>query len=567
MSVNPVKRKLAAILAADAVGYSRMMAADEEGTMKILQAHRSMIDGIIEFHEGRIINTAGDSVLAEFASPTQAVRCAVEIQDALKTRNDTLPEERRMHFRIGVNLGDVMVKGDDLLGDGVNVAARLEGIAEPGMIYIASSVYDQIAGKLDLGFVDLGDQSLKNIDRPIRTYRVDRDSRRVTTGKRRSGSSPMPWIAAGVAVVAIGAGFAWYQGQQSAARQDEVARAKSATDAELAKARAEADEAKKSAASASAAAEAAKRALEEQRIAESRAKAQAEVAAARAEADATRRKAEAELASATKARRAAEEEVAKRKAEADAALAAAKAAAKPAAVAVPPAPVATPAKWAATFACGVTGPVGPGWGSAKAASVGNAFHLVRGKPGEPASLQMKGTRQPDGRLVLSGEGIASLAHVKGQSFAASVDGRFVGERYEGRGKFGDRDCVIVLVTEAAAAKEAAELAARYPGPWTAHVACASFSTLPPALYRMGASAAGQRYEIIGGKQGEPGTIRMSGERKTDGRMRVAGKGMASNKEFYGQTYEVAFDGRFASERFEGRGKFGTRDCTLFITRR
>ena len=131
MSVNPVKRKLAAILAADAVGYSRMMAADEEGTMKILSAHRSVIDGIIQFHEGRIINTAGDSVLAEFASPTQAVRCAVEIQDALKTRNDSLPEDRQMQFRIGVNLGDVMVKGDDLLGDGVNIAARLEGIAEP----------------------------------------------------------------------------------------------------------------------------------------------------------------------------------------------------------------------------------------------------------------------------------------------------------------------------------------------------------------------------------------------------------------------------------------------------
>ena len=133
MNATPVKRKLAAILATDAVGYSRMMAADEEGTMKVLSAHRSVIDGIIEFHEGRIINTAGDSVLAEFVSPTQAVRCAVEIQDALKTRNDSLPEAKRMLFRIGVNLGDVMVKGDDLLGDGVNVAARLEGIADPGM--------------------------------------------------------------------------------------------------------------------------------------------------------------------------------------------------------------------------------------------------------------------------------------------------------------------------------------------------------------------------------------------------------------------------------------------------
>ena len=129
MTSPPVKRKLAAILAADAVGYSRAMAADEEGTVKILAAHRAVIDGIIQFHEGRIVNTAGDSVIAEFASPTQAVRCAVEVQDALKTRNDSLPEDRRMQFRIGVNLGDVMVKGDDLLGDGVNVDSSTSAAA------------------------------------------------------------------------------------------------------------------------------------------------------------------------------------------------------------------------------------------------------------------------------------------------------------------------------------------------------------------------------------------------------------------------------------------------------
>ncbi len=271
--------------------------------MKVLSAHRSMIDGIIEFHEGRIINTAGDSVLAEFASPTQAVRCAVEIQDALKTRNDTLPEDRRMHFRIGVNLGDVMVKGDDLLGDGVNVAARLEGIAEPGMIYIASSVYDQIAGKLDLGFVDLGEQTLKNIDRPIRAYRVDRDSRRVTVAKRKSGAKPALWIAATLVALALGAGALWFQGQQAATRQEESAKAKAAADAEIAKARAEAEEAKKTAAAAADTAAAAQRALEEQRIAATRARAQAELSAARSDAEATRRKADAELAAASETRR------------------------------------------------------------------------------------------------------------------------------------------------------------------------------------------------------------------------------------------------------------------------
>ncbi len=147
MTSPPVKRKLAAILAADAVGYSRAMAADEEGTMRILAAHRAVIDGIIQFHEGRIVNTAGDSVIAEFASPTQAVRCAVEVQDALKTRNDSLPEERRMQFRIGINLGDVMVKGDDLLGDGVNVAARGTGISRVKP-YTGQPFLAQFDGKL-----------------------------------------------------------------------------------------------------------------------------------------------------------------------------------------------------------------------------------------------------------------------------------------------------------------------------------------------------------------------------------------------------------------------------------
>jgi class 3 adenylate cyclase len=169
---SSIKRRLTCILAADAVGYSKQMGQDEEGTIRVLSAHRAVIDGIITFHQGRIVSTAGDSVLAEFSSAVEAVRCAVEIQDALKTRNDSLEEHRQMHFRVGVNLGDVVVKNEDLLGDGVNVAARLESMAEPGGICISSSVYDQITGKLDLGFQDIGEQNLKNISRPIRVYRV-----------------------------------------------------------------------------------------------------------------------------------------------------------------------------------------------------------------------------------------------------------------------------------------------------------------------------------------------------------------------------------------------------------
>jgi len=217
---SSVKRRLTCILAADAVGYSKQMGEDEEGTIRVLSAHRAVIDGILTFHQGRIVSTAGDSVLAEFPSVVDAVRCAVEIQEALKTRNDSLPEHRQMHFRIGVNLGDVVVKNEDLLGDGVNVAARLETMAEAGGICISSSVYDQITGKLDLGFEDIGEQSLKNISRPIRVYRVSGTSAPqrppppaappVPASRARSS---LPWAAIGmVAVAAIGGVFAWQGG-------------------------------------------------------------------------------------------------------------------------------------------------------------------------------------------------------------------------------------------------------------------------------------------------------------------------------------------------------------------
>jgi class 3 adenylate cyclase len=559
MSVNPVKRKLAAILAADAVGYSRMMAADEEGTMKILSAHRSVIDGIIQFHEGRIISTAGDSVLAEFASPTQAVRCAVEIQDALKTRNDALPEERRMHFRIGVNLGDVMVKGDDLLGDGVNVAARLEGIAEPGNIYVSSSVYDQIAGKLDLAFVDLGEQELKNIDRPIRTYRVERgEGRRAKGPARKAGRGAGAWVGAAAVVVAVGAA-AWYAAQHSQGRKDEEAKARASAETELAKARSEAEEARKAAAAATSSAEAAKRALEEQRIAETRARAQAELASARAEAEATRRKAQAELASAEEARRAAEAASRARAAGQSPAAASIATAAKS-----PPTPASATApstrKWAAIFACGSIGTSPPASFDAVATSAGDSFALHTGKRGQPGWLQMTGTRNTDGTLKLTGSGIGRTT---GEPYPAMMEGKFGLERYHGRGTFGERDCSLMILTEADAARRAAE----FPGPWTAHFACAAQESLPPSTYYAPATVNGQEFELARGKPGELGSWRMTGRREADGRMRLAGKGVSSMKEFYGRPYTLAFDGKFSGERYTGRGKTGARDCTLTIARR
>jgi class 3 adenylate cyclase len=213
MEPSSVKRRLTCILAADAVGYSKQMGQDEEGTIHVLQAHRSVIDGIIAFHHGRIVSTAGDSVLAEFSSAVEAVRCAVEIQDALKTRNDSLPEHRKMLFRVGVNLGDVVINHDDILGDGVNVAARLESMAEPGGICIASSVYDQITGKLDLGFQDIGQQNLKNISRPIHVYRVSGTVPPILVPHLATPAvatpvpaprNPLPWVVGSLLALAAG---------------------------------------------------------------------------------------------------------------------------------------------------------------------------------------------------------------------------------------------------------------------------------------------------------------------------------------------------------------------------
>ncbi|HEX4112756.1 MAG TPA: type VI secretion system contractile sheath large subunit [Stellaceae bacterium] len=165
-------RKLAAILAADVVGYSRLMGSDELGTVRALRDHRGAIDPVIARHGGRIVKTTGDGLLIEFPSIVGAIECGVAIQDAMATRNQGIAEERRMVFRIGINLGDVLVEGDDILGDGVNIAARLEGIAEPGGICVSGSAFEHVHGKIAAAFEDIGEQSLKNIARPIRVYRV-----------------------------------------------------------------------------------------------------------------------------------------------------------------------------------------------------------------------------------------------------------------------------------------------------------------------------------------------------------------------------------------------------------
>ncbi len=449
MGTGNVKRRLTAILAADAVGYSRMMGADEEDTMRILAAHRAVIDGIIEFHEGRIVGTAGDSVLAEFVSSVEAVRCAVEIQEALKTRNDALPEERRLFFRIGVNLGDVMVKGEDLLGDGVNVAARLEGIAEPGGICISSSVYDQIAGKLNLGFMDIGDQALKNISKPVHVYRV--------AGTRAAApAAPPRWrrvataaALGGFVAIAVAVGVAWQAGWLAPGASDrEQASATSAADAEakraekeqraaedrgraqaeLAQARAEAETAKRRAEIEAAAAAEAKRALDAQRTAE----AKAELARARAEAEAIKRQAQAELAAATKARQESETKVAHVTPSASVAVRAGVSASR------------FDGQWTATRSCEAFMEL-PATVDRFAVTVNKGeFVLERGQPGQPGYNLVRGRPADDGSLVLTGTGISRQPQYLGREYAAYLEGRFDGERFVLKGKYGRRGCSIVF---------------------------------------------------------------------------------------------------------------------------
>ncbi|MBV9858964.1 MAG: adenylate/guanylate cyclase domain-containing protein [Alphaproteobacteria bacterium] len=187
MEAPPLERKLVAIFAADVAGYSRLMGEDEEATLATLSSHRLIVDGLIAQHRGRVAGTAGDSVLAEFASVVDAVQAAIDIQKALAEANDELPESRRMQFRIGVNMGDVMVKDGDIFGDGVNIAARLEGLAEPGGICVSRGVRDHIRHRIAVGFDDLGEQSVKNIARPIRVFQL-----------RLDGSDPEPAVANGL---------------------------------------------------------------------------------------------------------------------------------------------------------------------------------------------------------------------------------------------------------------------------------------------------------------------------------------------------------------------------------
>jgi adenylate cyclase len=228
MTTQEVKRKLTAILSADVKGYSRLMGEDEKGTVRTLNAYMDLMTGLIQHHRGRVVGTAGDSMLAEFASVVDAVECAVEIQKELKTRNAELSENRRMEFRIGVNLGDVIEDGEQILGDGVNIAARLESLSEAGGICISGTAYDQVENKLSLGYEYLGEQAVKNIAKPVRVYRVlmEPGAAGKVVGEKRV--KPKQWqrvaISLAVAVIVVVAAVAiWHLYLRPATAPVEVA--------------------------------------------------------------------------------------------------------------------------------------------------------------------------------------------------------------------------------------------------------------------------------------------------------------------------------------------------------
>ena len=498
-----LKHRLTCILAMDAVDYSRLVNEDETAALRLLAAHRAVIDGVIAYHGGRIANTAGDSVLAEFGSVVDAVRCAVEIQDALRTRNEPLPEAQRMPFRIGINLGEVVVKGQDLLGDGVNVAARLQAIAAPGGVLVSSSVYDQITGKLDLGFQDMGEQALKNISRPIRAFSVSGAGQpvrraladRVATGKRRALAA-----LGALALLAIAGGVAWQQGWFGAQRPTEARPAapdpaKAKLEADLAaseKARVQAEQratlSDADAIRARAAADAASlRAKAESDAAGVKAKVQSEVATLRAQAtqdasrskasdaEAIRARAEADAA-ALRTKAASDVAAAKAKAESDIAAMQAKAAqdakaaqeaatakaaqdaadakaaqealatkaAQEAVAKAAAAPAADAARrdgmWVMTQQCSAN-QFSPGFTRSADFQVrGGEFTIERGARGQPGYNIVRGRPASDGKLVLNGEGIGSQGRGLGQPFPILLEGRWTGDRYVLRGTWGGRVC-------------------------------------------------------------------------------------------------------------------------------
>jgi len=216
MPPESFERKLAAILSADVAGYSRLMGEDDDATVRTLTGCREMMTSLIEQQRGRVVDSPGDNLLAEFPSVIHAVNCAIEIQRELKERNAELPEDRRLEYRIGVNLGDVIEEGGKIYGDGVNIAARLESLAEPGGICISGSVYNQVKSRLKLEYEDLGEKSVKNIKEPVSVYRVlmGTEAAANVIGEKKAKSKTWRKVAIALGVIVVllasAAGVIWH---------------------------------------------------------------------------------------------------------------------------------------------------------------------------------------------------------------------------------------------------------------------------------------------------------------------------------------------------------------------
>ena len=214
MAANGIQRKLSAIFSADVQGYSRLMSDDDEHTVDTITAYRETVARLIEKHHGRVVDAPGDNILAVFGSSLNAIRSAIDIQKTLKLKNEQLPENRRMNFRIGINLGDILHKEDRIYGDGVNIASRIENLADPGGICISRGVYEQVDGKLDIGFANLGPHTVKNIIKPVNIYKVllDPEAAEKNVGAPQTRAPVRRWmIAAIVALIAlIGGAGVWF---------------------------------------------------------------------------------------------------------------------------------------------------------------------------------------------------------------------------------------------------------------------------------------------------------------------------------------------------------------------
>jgi class 3 adenylate cyclase len=229
MTTPNFRRKLSAIFMADVVGYSRLMGEDESATLQTLNTYQGIMEGLIKQHRGRIVDAPGDAVLAEFSSVVDAVQCAVAVQKELEARNAELPENRRMQFRIGINLGDVIEEGEKIYGDGVNIAARLEALADPGGICVSKTAFDHIETKLPLGYEFLGEKAVKNIAKPVKAYRVLLEPRVTVAGKMPQEKTKTPWslkalVAGGLVMFVAGFSLAfWKSGWFSAPSEKQAA--------------------------------------------------------------------------------------------------------------------------------------------------------------------------------------------------------------------------------------------------------------------------------------------------------------------------------------------------------